>query len=151
MKKGNQWHFGMKRPIGVDSRSKLLHSVAAISFNVHDSRMLPYLLHGNEAKVRDACAYTGQTEVIRRFAPHAQDFTNNKGHRHQPLSAAERGKNRTKPKILANGEHPLLVLKHIFGLPNVRYRGLTNNANPLVFACALVNSYMNHRPLLQLT
>lgn len=28
-KKGNQWYFGMKADIGVDSRTKLIHSVAA--------------------------------------------------------------------------------------------------------------------------
>lgn len=28
-KKGNQWYFGMKAHLGVDSRSKLIHSVAA--------------------------------------------------------------------------------------------------------------------------
>jgi IS5 family transposase len=28
-KKGNEWYFGMKAHIGVDSRRKLIHSVAA--------------------------------------------------------------------------------------------------------------------------
>ena len=28
-KKGNQWYFGMKGHIGMDSQSKLIHSVAA--------------------------------------------------------------------------------------------------------------------------
>lgn len=48
-KKGNQWYFGMKAHIGVDSRSKLIHFVAASAANVHDSQALPYLLHGKEA------------------------------------------------------------------------------------------------------
>jgi IS5 family transposase len=46
-KKGNQWYFGMKAHIGVDSRTKLIHSVAATAANVHDSQVLPDLLHGN--------------------------------------------------------------------------------------------------------
>jgi IS5 family transposase len=33
-KKGNQWYFGMKAHFGVDSRSKLIHSVAATPANV---------------------------------------------------------------------------------------------------------------------
>ena len=45
-KKGNQWYFGMKAHIGVDSRTKLIHSVAATAANVHDSQVLPKLLHG---------------------------------------------------------------------------------------------------------
>lgn len=40
-KKGNQWYFGMKAHIGVDSRTKLIHSVAATAANVHDSQALP--------------------------------------------------------------------------------------------------------------
>jgi IS5 family transposase len=36
-KKGNQWYFGMKAHIGVDSRTKLIHSVAATAANVHDA------------------------------------------------------------------------------------------------------------------
>jgi len=40
-KKGNQWYFGMKAHIGVDSQTKLIHSVAATAANVHDSQALP--------------------------------------------------------------------------------------------------------------
>jgi IS5 family transposase len=40
-KKGNQWYFGMKAHIGVDSQTKLIHSVAATAANVHDSQVLP--------------------------------------------------------------------------------------------------------------
>jgi IS5 family transposase len=36
-KKGSEWHFGMKAHIGVDSRWKIIHSVAASAANVHDS------------------------------------------------------------------------------------------------------------------
>ena len=150
-RKGKQWFFGMKGHIGVDSRSKLIHSVAASSANVHDSRMLPALLHGNETRVWGDSAYTGQTAVIRRVAPYAQDFTNKKGHRNRPLSAAERAKNRTKSKVRSKGEHPLLVLKRIFGFTKVRYRGLAKNAHRLVVACALVNLYMSRGRLLRLT
>ena len=39
-RKGNQWYFGMKSHIGVDSRSKLIHSVVATAANVHDSQLL---------------------------------------------------------------------------------------------------------------
>jgi IS5 family transposase len=45
-KKGKQWYFGMKAHLGVDSCSKLIHSVAATAANVADSAPLPDLLHG---------------------------------------------------------------------------------------------------------
>ncbi len=36
-KKGNQWHFGMKAHISVDSKTKLIHAVVVTAANVHDS------------------------------------------------------------------------------------------------------------------
>src|SRR5579863_3265765 len=38
--KGHEWHFGMKAHVGVDSKSRIVHSFAATPANVHDSRML---------------------------------------------------------------------------------------------------------------
>jgi len=60
-KKGNQWYFGMKAHIGVDSQTKLIHSVAATAANVHDSQVLPELLHGQETRVWGDSAYKWAT------------------------------------------------------------------------------------------
>lgn len=38
-KKAHQWSFGMKATIGVDSQTKLIHSVAATAANGHDSQV----------------------------------------------------------------------------------------------------------------
>ena len=43
-KKGNQWYFGMKVHIGVDSESGLIHSASVTPGNVHDSHELSNLL-----------------------------------------------------------------------------------------------------------
>jgi transposase, IS5 family len=64
-RKGNQWYFGMKAHFGVDSRSKLIHAVAATPANVADSRVLPELLHGRETRVWGDQAYRGQRAVAR--------------------------------------------------------------------------------------
>jgi transposase, IS5 family len=50
-KKGNQWYFGMKAHLGVDSRTKLIHAVAATPANVADSTVRPEPLHGRETRV----------------------------------------------------------------------------------------------------
>lgn len=50
-KKGNQWHFGMKAHIGDDSKTKIIHSVAATAANVHDSQLPEDLLHGGQTRV----------------------------------------------------------------------------------------------------
>ena len=147
-KKGNQWYFGMKAHLGVDSRTKLIHSVAATAANVHDSQGLPHLLHGQETRVWGDAAYSGQREVIRRHAPGARNFIQAKAHRHRPLSEVERARNRTKSKVRAKVEHAFLVIKRIFGWAKVRYRGLAKNTHWLVITCGLANLYVARRRLL---
>jgi IS5 family transposase len=150
-KKGNQWYFGMKLHVGVDSRTKLIHSAVATAANVHDSQVLGDLLHGEETTVWGDSAYTGQRDTIHRHAPQARDFTQRKAHRHRPLSDKDRARNRNKSKVRARGEHPLLILKRIFGFTKVRYRGLHKNANRLFVTCGLVNLYRVRRRLLLAT
>jgi IS5 family transposase len=147
-KKGNQWYFGMKAPIGVDSRTKLIHSVAATAANVHDSQVLPELLHGQETRVWGDAAYSGQRDVIRHQAPDAQSFIQTKAHRHRPLSETARARNRTKSKVRAKVEHVFLVSKRIFGWSKVRYHGLAKNTHWLVISCGLANLYVARRHLL---
>jgi len=148
-RKGNQWYFGMKAHIGVDSKTKLIHSVAATPANVHDSQALAHLLHGAETRVWGDSAYVGQTEVIRRVAPHARDFTQARASRHKALSEEERARNRNKSKVRAKGEHAFLVIKRLFGFAKVCYRGIAKNANRLFVACALANLFMVRRTLLR--
>lgn len=150
-RKGKQWYFGMKAHIGVDSKTTMIHSVVATAANVHDSRVLEDLLHGEETRVWGDSAYAGQQQVLHEQAPNAKDFTNKKGFRNRPLSEVDAGKNRTKSKVRAKVEHPFLVLKRIFGFNKVRYRGLDKNACRLFVACGLVNLYRARRQLLRPT
>ena len=58
-KKGKNWYFGMKAHVGVDSKTKIIHTAVATAANVSDVAMLPDLLHGEETRV------CGATERIR--------------------------------------------------------------------------------------
>ncbi len=138
-KKGNQWYFGMKVHIGVDSKSGLTHSASVTPANVHDSRELPRLLHGNEGRVYGDSAYTGQKVVLKEVAPKAKDFTNKKANRNRPLSEADKETNRRKSQVRAKVEHPFRPLKSIYGFAKVRYRGLLKNANRAFALLALIN------------
>lgn len=149
-KKGNQWFFGMKAHIGVDSRTKLIHAVVATAANVHDSHCLPDLLHGEETKVWGDSAYQGQGEVITACAPAAQDMTNRRYRRKGVVDEAERARNKTKSSVRAKVEHPFLVIKRIFGFSKTRYKGLEKNAHRLFVTCALANLYMVRRRLLRM-
>jgi len=39
-RKGQQWYFGMKLHVGVDSRTKLIHAMTTTAANVHDAHLL---------------------------------------------------------------------------------------------------------------
>jgi len=148
-RKGNQWYFGMKAHIGVDSKTKIIHSAAATAANVADCRLLPDLLHGEETRVWGDQAYRGQRNVIVEHAPRAQDFTNRRYRQKGVVNENERAKNRTKSKVRAKVEHAFFVIKQVFGFARVRYRGLDKNAHRLFVTCALANLYMARRHLLR--
>ena len=148
-KKGNQWYFGMKAHLGVDSRTKLIHAAVATPANVADSTVLPDLLHGRKTRVWGDQAYRGQRAVIRRQAPKARDFTNRRYRFRGVVDVAERTKNRTKSKVRAKVEHSIGVIKRVFGFAKVRYRGLQKNAHRLLVTCALANLFIARRHLLR--
>jgi IS5 family transposase len=146
--KGNQWYFGMKAHIGVDAKTKLVHSVVATPANVADSAVLPQLLHGGETRVWGDQAYRGQTGAIHTVAPGARDLTNQRYRYRGQIDAAVREANRVKSKTRARVEHVFAVMKLKFGFTKVRYRGLAKNTQHLHVACALVNLFMARKTLL---
>jgi IS5 family transposase len=58
-----------------------------------------------------------------RFSP----LVNNRGTTKHPLTATERAINRRRSRRRARGEHPFLVVKHLWGFTKTRYRGLAKN------------------------
>ena len=58
-KKGNQWHFGMKAHIGVDTCTGLTHSLTTTSANEHDLNQAGELLHGDEQFIFSDSGYRG--------------------------------------------------------------------------------------------
>lgn len=149
-KKGNQWFFGMKGHFGVDKKTKLIHSVAASAANMHDSNMLPELLHGQETHVWGDSAYAGQSELIEALAPAAKDLTQKRGRGYKYLKPRQRIINRARSRVRARVEHSIGVIKRIFGFAKVRYRGIEKNAHRLFVTCALANLYIVRFRLLRL-
>ena len=147
-RKGQQWYFGMKAHVGVDSKTKLIHTALVTPANVADATVLPELLHGEETRVWGDQGYRGQTEVIRECAPQAQDCTHRRYRFKYYTDEVERGKNRVKSTVRSKVEHVFGVMKLKFGFVKVRYRGLAKNANRLFATCALVNLYMVRKKLL---
>lgn len=149
-KKGNQWYFGMKAHVGVDSQSKIIHSAVVTAANVADATVLAELLHGEETRVWGDQGYVGQTEAIHQAAPQARDYTHRRYRYKDRIDEVERAKNRRKARVRSKVEHVFQILKLKFGFVKVRYRGLRKNANRLFAACALVNLFMVRKKLLRL-
>ena len=146
-KKGNQWHFGAKAHIGVDSKQGIVHSVCTSAASVSDVHMMPDLLHGDEKKVWGDAGYQGQTEAIHAAAPKAQDMTSRRARYKDGVDEVERRKNRTKARVRSKVEWPFRILKRVFGYTKVRYRGLKKNHEWLLAAFALVNVYQHRKRL----
>jgi len=147
-KKGNQWFFGMKAHVGVDSKTKIIHTAVATAANVADSTVLADLLHGEETRVWGDQAYKGQSHVIKECAPGAQDHTHRRYRYKNGIDEQERAKNRTKSSVRSKVEHVFQVMKLQFGFVKLRYRGLKKNAHRLFVTCALVNLFLSRRKLL---
>ena len=146
-RKGQQWYFGMKLHIGVDSDSGLAHRAVVTAANVHDKHPLPDLLHGKERKVWGDCAYASQGELIASKAPRAQDLTNQRVRKGSATEELERMVNRTKSRVRARVEHVFGVVKRLWGFGKVRYRGLAKNATRAFVALGLANIYLARRRL----
>ena len=147
-RKGQQWYFGMKLHIGVDSQSGLSHSAVVTAANVHDKHPLPDLLHGKEKRVYGDSAYASQKALIESKAPEAKDFTNQRTRCNGVVDEALRAKNRNKSRIRSRVEHVFGVVKRLWGFGKVRYRGLQKNATRAFTALALANIYLSRQRLM---
>jgi IS5 family transposase len=146
-RKGNQWYFGLKAHIGVDSKEGTVHTVVTSAASVADCHMLPDLLHGEERKVWGDGGYQGQTEAIREVAPKAQDMTCKRTKFKNYVDELQKKKNRSKSRVRAKVEHPFRILKRVFGFDKVRYRGIAKNHHRLCANFALVNLYLHRKRL----
>jgi IS5 family transposase len=147
-RKGQQWYFGMKLHIGVDSQTGLTHSAVVTAANVHDKHPLPNLLHGQERRVYGDSAYASQKKLIEGKAPQAKDFTNQRTRRNGIVDEALKAKNRNKSRIRSRVEHVFGVVKRLWGFGKVRYRGLAKNATRAFTVLALANIYLSRSTLM---
>jgi len=146
-KKGQQWYFGMKLHIGVDSRTGLAHSAVVTAANVHDKHPLSGLLHGRERRVYGDCAYAAQGASIQAKAPRAQDLTNKAVRKASPTEELDRLVNRAKSRVRARVEHVFGVVKRLWGFDKARYRGLAKNATRAFVATGLANLFLARKHL----
>jgi transposase, IS5 family len=149
-KKGNQWYFGMKAHVGVDTAHGLVHTVVGTAAKVPDVNVTDTLLHGEEREVHGDKGYTTRERNLSVSDPATGPlwcfpFKRQRG-RELPEWKCEI--NRRLSQLRARVEHPFRVIKRQFGFTKVRYRGLAKNTAQLTTLFALSNLYLARRSLL---
>lgn len=145
-KKGNEWKFGMKCHIGVDSGSGLVHTLTATSANEHDITQAHNLLREDDAVVYGDSGYIGieKRDKIKNNEHFSQiDFRINRRPKSLPKVSDkaidwERFIENRKSAVRCKVEHAFKIIKDTFGFRKVRYRGLAKNLHKLnvLFVCA---------------
>lgn len=97
--KGQQWYFGMKMYIGVDSCIGLVYSVVVMVVNVYDKYLLFELLYGNEQCVYGDSVYVSQRVLIELKVFQVKDFINQCVCRDGEIDEVECLKNYNKFKV----------------------------------------------------
>jgi transposase, IS5 family len=149
-KKGNQWYFGMKAHVGVDTAHGLVHTVVGTAAKVPDVKVTDTLLHGEEREVHGDKGYTTRERNLSVSDPATGPlwcfpFKRPPG---QELPEWKREINHRLSQLRARVEHPFRVIKRQFGFTKVRYRGLAKNTAQLTTLFALSNLYLARRSLL---
>ena len=147
VKKGNEWHFGMKMHIGTDDAIGCIHSITSTAANEHEITCADKLLHGKEKCVWGDAGYIG----VDKREEHAQRKVEWQIAR-RPGKIARlsdqdviRQTEKMKAQVRAKVEHAFLYIKKIFGYSKVRYRGLAKNHNRLCLLSGFYNLIKWHR------
>ena len=147
VKKGNQWHFGMKVHAGVDAGTGFVHTITGTAANVHDSQQISELIRPDDEVVYGDSGYLGasEQEAIRTNEDFSKiEFRINKRPSSLKIKDCYKGENwdkkieRSKSSVRCKVEHPFLIVKRYFGYCKVAYKGIEKNMNRfnLLFACA---------------
>ena len=140
-KKGNQWYFGMKAHIGVDSETGLVHSMETTPANTSDVAVANELLHGEEEQVYGDAGYQGVEKREENRAVEVEWRVAMKPGKRRQLDrdGPEAKEEKRKAEIRAKAEHPFLYLKRHFGYGKVRYRGLAKNTQRVAILLGFAN------------
>jgi len=154
-KKGNQWHFGMKAHIGVDAQTGITHTVVTTPANTADVTQAHTLLHGEEKLAFGDAGYQGVEKREENQWQSVEWHVALRPGKRRALPKTKLGQlteqiEQAKASIRAKVEHPFHIVKNIFGLKKVRYRGLAKNTAQLFTLFGLANLLIAKRRLFAL-
>ncbi len=146
--KNNQYHFGMKAHVGVDSKSGLVHTVKTTTAKVHDGQKFKELLRGNEKAVFGDKAYCNKKDKREYRAKGIFYGINMRGGRYVKVSEGQRKRNNQLSSVRAKVEHPFRIIKCLWGHTKTRYKGLLKNSLQLIMMFGLANLYLVRKKLI---
>lgn len=156
-RKNNQWTFGMKAHVGVDTQYGLVHTIVTTTAKTHDSKVMDQLLHGNEREIYGDKAYASQDARSKYEEQNKRWRVLHKPGKGQELSDHQKLSNHRRSRIRAQGEHAFGMVKNTWKHRKLRYKGLFKNTCQLFTLFALANLNMarhllcdqNHQPILE--
>jgi IS5 family transposase len=154
-KKGNQWHFGMKAHIGVDADSGITHTVVTTAANAADVTQAHALLHGEEINAFGDAGYQGVEKRDENQNRNVQWHVALRPSKRRALPDTPMGRlmeklEQLKASVRAKVEHPFHIVKNVFDLKKLRYRGLGKNTAQLFTLFGLANLLIAKRRLFEL-
>lgn len=141
VKKGKNWHFGMKVHVGTDRRG-VVHSLVTTHAAAADITQMEALLHGQEREIFGDQAYWKEADRQRFRANGVRYRVNRRGMYHYPLTDHQKKINQSRSRTRARGEHAFRIVKTLWGFAKVRYRGLMKNTARAFASFALANLYL---------
>ena len=131
--KGNQWYFGLKAHIGVDTDSELVHIVRDTGVHVADVTKGNSLLHGEDTVVFTDADFQGADKRLDAKPGLFWQVAMRPGKRQNldeassSIDALMDKVEKLEVRIWAKVEHPFRVVKKQLGCVKARYRGLKKN------------------------
>lgn len=147
-KKGNNYHFGMKAHIGVDTKNGIIHTLQTTPANISDRDEFYNLLHGEEKIILGDKGYCNQKD--KTYFRNQKVFFGilDKAKPKHKLSNKQERRNKKLSIIRSKVEFPFRVIKCQFHYTKIRYKGLFKNTMQLNTLFALSNIYIVRKKLL---
>ena len=154
-KKGNQWYFGMKAHIGVDADTGITHTLVTTAANAADVTQAHALLHGQEINAFGDAGYQGVEKREENRDGNVEWHVALRPGKRKALPDTPLGRiiehiEQLKASVRAKVEHPFHIVKNVFGLKKVRYRGLGKNTAQLFTLFGMANLLIAKRRLFAL-
>lgn len=140
-KKGGQRHYGYKKHIKVDVKTKLIESYVTTSASVHDAKVVSALLEKSDEgqSLYADSGYTGKDEEIKNAGMHP--VICERGKRNHPLTDEQKANNRLKSKIRCRVEHVFGFCRGAMHGLKVRSVGFIRAHGFVAFSALLYNMF----------